>query len=257
MNIKNAVKRALGMKTVRRDQIANEIDLGRLGLIRQADARDLADPKKMEALMPRLGLNDEKIAVFPASLQGSLGTGLYIWQYPAQFSKYIAKLSTLRVRSYMEIGVRHGGTFVTTVEYLKKFGTVDKAVAVDINDCPSVVEYARTEPAVSFLKMDTRSDAFKAHMKQNRYDLVLIDGDHSYEGCKNDLDAVRESADMLAFHDIEENACPGVARAWNDLKREKAAEYDFFEFRDQYEGVEGRWMGIGLAVKKSRSRQTA
>lgn len=257
MNIKNAVKRALGMKVLRRDQVANTIDLGRLELIRAADIYGLSDPASVEALIPRLGLNDEKLSVFPPEFKASFGTGLYIWQYPNQFARYLVALSKLGVRSYMEIGVRHGGTFVSTVEYLKRFGRVDSAVAVDLNDCPSVSEYCRTEPKASFLKTNSRSDEFKAFMTSHRFDLVLIDGDHSYEGCRNDYDMVKASADMLAFHDIEENACPGVARVWNDLKRSSAGAYDFYEFKDQYPSVSGRWLGIGLAVKKARARQSA
>lgn len=252
MNLKNLMRKALGMKAVRRDQIATTIDLSRLDLIRTADMRDLADPARVEKLIPRLGLNDEKLGVFPPELSSFFGTGLYIWQYPNQFSDYIVQLSKLGIRSYMEIGVRHGGTFVTTIEYLKRFGRMDKAVAVDINDCPSVSEYCSSNSFASFLKMNTRSEAFKGYMRQNHFDLVLIDGDHAYEGCKNDFDAVKDSADMLAFHDIEESACPGVARVWNDLRKSGSSEYDFYEFRDQYSSVKGRWLGIGLAVKKNR-----
>jgi precorrin-6B methylase 2 len=54
------------------------------------------------------------------------------WQYPNQFSKYLAELAAHPVDRYLEIGVRHGGTFVITVEYLSRFHPVREAIAVDL-----------------------------------------------------------------------------------------------------------------------------
>lgn len=247
-----SILRRLGLAR-REDQIAHMTDLSRLDLIRKRDTTFLSDPSKLEhELIPELGLNNEKLHAFPSELSRYFGQGLLIWQSPAQFSKYLAKLSQLGVRSYMEIGVRHGGTFLTTVEYLKKFGGIEKAVAVDINDCPAIAEYSRSNPETVFVRMNTMSDEFRSYMESASFDLVLIDGDHTYEGCKSDLDTVKNSAKMIAFHDIEPEACAGVAKAWNGLKAEGAGVYDFYEFRDQYPSVKGRWLGIGLAVKKVR-----
>ena len=51
---------------------------------------------------------------------------------------------------------------------------------------------------------------------------------------------------MIAFHDITNVACPGIARVWQELKRTPG--YRFYEYVDQYEGL-GPYMGIGLAVR--------
>lgn len=231
---------------------ASRIDLRLTKLIREKSLNYLSDANLVEKeLIPQLGLNNEKTALFPRELSRFFGKGLFIWQYPNQFSRYLAQLSKFKIQSYMEIGVRHGGTFVTTVEYLNKFNPIKEAVAVDINDCPSASEYARLDPHISFLKADTTSDLFKRFVKNHSgFDLVLIDGDHSDAGCRNDFEIVKDKAKILAFHDIEPNAAPGVAKIWNEFKEAKKSDYLFFEFRDQYESVSGKWLGIGLAVKK-------
>src|SRR5687768_13466351 len=81
---------------------ASPIDLSRVALLRDATLDELANPAELERLLPELGLNDEAIAEFPAELRARCGHGLRIWQYPAQFSKYLVQLSRLQVRSYLE-----------------------------------------------------------------------------------------------------------------------------------------------------------
>jgi len=64
----------------------------------------------------------------PDELYQFCGRGLHYWQYPNQFSKYLVRLSQFKVESYLEIGVRHGGTFVITVEYLSRFHPLKCAI---------------------------------------------------------------------------------------------------------------------------------
>lgn len=235
---------------------ASHIDLSRISLIRERSTQDLSNTRLLEEeILPSLGFNDEKRFLFPAELYPFFGQGLRIWQYPNQFSKYMVHLSKFKISSYMEIGVRHGGTFVTTVEYLNKFNPIREAVAVDINDCPSILEYSKDNPQASFLKTDTTSVKFQEYVKSHsEFDLVLIDGDHDEYGCRNDYEVVKNKARILAFHDIEPTASPGVAKVWTELKESGALNYDFFEFRDQYKSVNRRCLGIGLAVKRDMPR---
>src|SRR5439155_15058238 len=88
------------------------IDLGRVELIRGKSPEQLSHLEDLQALLLQLGLNDEGMHEMPPALHPHCGQGLRIWQYPIQFSRYLVELSRLEVRSYLELGVRHGGAFV-------------------------------------------------------------------------------------------------------------------------------------------------
>jgi hypothetical protein len=229
------------------------IDLQRVALIRACDGEQLSDPARVEALLLRLGLNDEGLSELPRELHPHCG-GLRIWQYPSQFSKYLVQLSRLRVRSYLEIGIRHGGSFVATAEYLERLSPLEFAVGVDIIDCPSMAEYQTLNGKARFWCLDSRGTEFAARLDAlGRIDLVFIDSHHEEAQCREEVALLTARANLIAFHDIANVGCPGIGRVWNDLKR--SSDFDCFEFVDQYAGM-GPFMGIGLAARKERLLQT-
>jgi hypothetical protein len=227
------------------------IDLQRIALIRQADRDQLSQVAAVEALLLRLGLNDEGLDELPSELHGACG-GLRIWQYPSQLGKYLVQLSRLHVRSYLEIGIRHGGSFVATTEYLDRFHPLDVAVGVDIIDCPSMASYQRLNERAQFWRVNSRSAEFAARLDALApVDLVFIDSHHHEEQCRRELDLIVPRASMVALHDIANVGCPGIGHVWRDATR--WSDYERFEYVDQY-GNLGPFMGIGLAVKKHRMR---
>ncbi|MBI5507151.1 MAG: hypothetical protein HY903_00230 [Deltaproteobacteria bacterium] len=52
------------------------IDLGRISLLREAPIASLRDQTQVEALLARLGLNDERSDEWPPELAAFLGRGL-------------------------------------------------------------------------------------------------------------------------------------------------------------------------------------
>jgi hypothetical protein len=86
-------------------------------------------------------------------------------------------------------------------------------------------------------------------MKDNSFDLVFIDGDHSYEGVSKDFETSKNSGSIFVFHDIASIVCPGVVQFWKEMKQREG--YTFFEFTEQYPDVYGSFLGIGVAVSKS------
>ncbi len=241
---------------------AEPIDLNAVGLLRQADVGILRDASRLEAeLLPALGLNHEMLdegglgSILPPSLRGFAGSGLRAWQMPNQFAPYLAWLSQYPIRSYLELGVRHGGTFVITTEFLNRFHTVERAVGVDIADSPSAAEYARSNPRGRFARMNTRSRRFRRLVRRGApWDLVLIDGDHHEQALRRDLENVIGAARIIAFHDIATAIAPAVRRVWDEFKSQGAARFDFFEFDGQYDEVVSRtgktWQGLGVAVER-------
>lgn len=200
-----------------------------------------------------MGFNTETLREQPQIVKDN-GGGLLIWQYPNQFSKYLCLLRTQKINSYIEIGCRWGGTFVLTNEYLKMFNNMNKSVAVDIIDSP-VINYCISNNETQFIKLNSKSKEFKDYINNNFFDLIFIDGDHSYNGVKNDYEISKNHGKIFVFHDIISDVCPGVVQFWNELKNNEKDTYNFFEFIEQYIDVwnntRQKFLGIGVAIKKN------
>jgi hypothetical protein len=221
-----------------------------LAEIRQAPLTKLRNPVWMQYyLLPKLGLNGEILNEFPEELYPWCGFGVRSWQYPSQFSRYLVYLSGKRIRTYLEIGCRHGGTFIITVEYLKRFNNLQVALAMDIEESEIMREYKRKEQGIAYALTSSLSKEGKRLIQQVRWDLALIDGDHSYQGCASDYDTVRDHACLIALHDIVSDVCPGVQQLWQELKR-TVPVLRREEFVDQYENVMTRtnrkFLGMGV-----------
>lgn len=226
------------------------IDLARIALIRERTPAYLSRSDNLERLLPDLGLNDEGLDEFPPELHRYCGQGLRVWQYPSQFGKYLAQLVSLGVRSYVEIGVRHGGSFVTTVEVLDRFRPLDYAIAVDVIPCPAMSAYAGINPRIEFVRLNSQAAEFTALLARlPALDLVFIDSHHEEGQCRREVEALAGVASMIALHDISNIGCPGIGRVWDEVKADAA--FACFEYTAQYAGM-GPYMGIGLAVKKER-----
>jgi hypothetical protein len=80
------------------------------------------------------------------------------------------------------------------------------------------------------------------HVPTQNFDIIFIDGDHSYDGVKNDFEYFKNFANkFIVLHDIVNSACPGVVKFWNEIKH----NYTHYEFIDQY-NMEKEYLGIGL-----------
>jgi cephalosporin hydroxylase len=228
------------------------MDLTRINLIKESSLDDLENSNYLKNLIIKLGFNTEILEEQPEIVKEN-GGGLLIWQYPNQFSKYLSLLRTQNISSYIEIGCRWGGTFVLTTEYLKIFNTINKSVAVDIIDSP-VLQYCLSNNETQFININSQSQEFKDYIENNYFDLIFIDGDHSYYGVKNDYEISKNSGKIFVFHDIVNDVCPGVVQFWNELKNNEGEKYNFFEFTEQYDDVwkntHRRFLGIGVAIKK-------
>jgi Methyltransferase domain len=241
-----------------------ELGLERVELIRRAPLAALTDAGYLEReLLPALGLNDESPELFPENLSPHSGQGLRSWQYPVQFSRYLVLLSRYDIRSYVEIGVRHGGTFVLTCEYLSRFGRLERALAVDLLRARSIDEYADSlAPSplkVTQVQCDTSRRACRRELRSHgTFDLAFIDGDHSFAGCWSDFTALRGRAGIIALHDIVSDASPDVPRVWQRIRREYGDRYELHEFDEQYRAVSERtgerYLGIGVAIDRRLAR---
>ena len=232
------------------------LDLSVINLIRTKSSDFLSNSELIETdLLPKLGFSNESLEWYPKELQPFCGKGLLSWQLPNQFSKYLVQLSRYKIESYLEIGTRHGGTFIITVETLSRFNPIKKAIGVDIEYFPSLILYRTMNPKIQYKQMDTQSNKFKKFLKnQLGFDLVLIDGSHKEINCQNDFNNIKQKANIIVFHDILDKDL-GPIKVWEDIKNNYANEYSFYEYTEQYDSVLEylgvKIFGIGVAVKKN------
>ena len=241
----------IAIKHVHCQHMHKVLDMSRLTQLRTASLETLKDRVLLETFIPKLGMNDEQIHEMPSIVSNNAG-GIRLFQYPNQIAPYLVFLSKLSITSYLEIGCRFGGNFMLTSEYLSRFNKVVKSVAVDLHTSP-VKKYTTNHTGFEFLKMNSRSESFANFAAQNWFDLIFIDGDHSYQGVRDDFNAVKRSSRIFVFHDITSTPCPGVAKFWAELKA--TGEYDTHEFTEQYPEVTKRtggkkYLGIGVAIKR-------
>jgi hypothetical protein len=225
-------------------------------LIRRVPLTRLRQTEFIECeILPQLGLNDELVHEQAPSLSKYFGQGMgwRIWQYPNQFSKYLVLLSSLapRLNSYVEIGCRFGGTFVLTCEYLARFNpNFGGALAVDLIEQSELLKQYHECRDFEYFQGDSTGAEFAALIRNRRYDLALIDGDHSFEGVLKDFKVMRDCR-VLVFHDIRSQACPGTTAFWTALQYFLTHEGQFHEFVDQYSDVAGGpFLGIGVVERK-------
>ena len=82
-----------------------------------------------------------------------------------------------------------------------------------------------------------------------KFDLTLIDGDHSYIFCKNDFDLIKDKSKIVALHDI--NMFEGVEKVWIDEQMNYKTKVSFNE---QYRSnpVQGYKKHLGIGVLNER-----
>lgn len=219
-------------------------------MIQNESLENLQDASYLEHhLLLKLGLNNENLHEFPAHLAQFYGNGLKSWQYPNQFSKFLVSLSKLSVENYLEIGCRHGGTFIIIHEYLKRFNAQVRSVAVDpfyslimdiyVNDIDSNASYV----------VDFSTSKRFIDLSAHQWDISFIDGDHSYRGALLDYLLVKDCSKNLVFHDIVNDACPGVQQIWRELKSVYGAvrtEEYIEQYQEVVERMHRNYLGIGV-----------
>lgn len=155
-----------------------------------------------------------------------------LWQRPEQLSECILYLiNNCQINSFLEIGTNTGGTFLILREFLlsKNSNLVSKTIDPSVRIDKIILD----EFNINYEKIDI------SHIKES-YDLVFIDGNHSYSYIKKDFEyCIKYFTKYILIHDIVDKNCPDVVRFWNEIKH----QYNTIEFID-CENI----MGLGLVI---------
>lgn len=126
------------------------------------------------------------------------------------------------VRSYLEIGVQEGESLRTVVQ--ANAATLTRVVACDTwgpqhggtnrQSHAHIAAILAPYPQLDVCYLDGPSGVLLPTLGDERFELVLVDGDHSYEGALSDLKLAGFRAQrLLVVHDLY---FPPVAQACRD-----------------------------------------
>lgn len=232
--------------------------------------------KELEDSVAALGLfpsEEWSLKHFPPSLHQHCGKGLGLWQYPKQLAPLLVLLHKYHISAYLEIGVAAGGTFMLMSELLQRWCKDDSFRSVACDPAPpGCINYSLDKRYQALFNAWLQASPFADYLQEYSerlerkcwpdpeqrpsFDCVFVDGDHSFEGCWDDVQmAIRLNASIIILHDIVSAECPGVCEAWSKCCTELAEDFDFHEFTGQYESVrdvlDQTLLGIGVCVRKS------
>ena len=167
-------------------------------------------------------------------------------QIPEEFAEYCIKLSDVKVKNAIDIGVYRGRTSFFICAVLMRNNPEMTYLLVDIDDkLDHYEEYAGLLPSLRKSIPSTSKDYLGTS-----FDYVFIDADHSYDASISDYENVGKNAKVIvAFHDIYAHEYAGenggTVRMWREvMEREQGNKiFTFSKYPD-------RWMGIGAVIKK-------
>ena len=181
---------------------------------------------------------------------------------PLQVRSEICSLLTLvrelRPRRVMEIGTANGGTLLM---WTRVAAPDAQLISLDLRGgawgggygtwkAPVYRRFALPGQRIDQVRGDSHAasslERVRSLLGGERLDFLMIDGDHSYEGVKQDYEMYAplvRSGGLVAFHDVAEcdprHQCD-VTRLWREVRARHAEQYEFIE--DPKQG----WGGIGV-----------
>jgi cephalosporin hydroxylase len=173
-----------------------------------------------------------------------------------EFARFVRLIRKVHPTVVVEIGTMKGGTLWAWCRLAAPDALL---VSIDLPDGEFGSKYsaeierlrtiARPSQRLELIRADSHSEStleqLRAILDGRPIDFLFIDGDHTYEGVRQDYEMYSPLVkDLIAFHDIV--PCRpqdgDVNRLWTSLRNEKSL--DLVDAEDA--GSRGPWGGIGV-----------
>ncbi|HYE48751.1 MAG TPA: class I SAM-dependent methyltransferase [Azospirillaceae bacterium] len=168
-------------------------------------------------------------------------------QVPGEYVDFLLMLRNRRIHSFCEIGTDRGGFAVLTCAYLMRACGLEEYHVVDVADVFHDRAHFAARLPITF-HIPATSDDLAGHP----FDVVFIDGDHSYGWAKRDFLNLGRHARLCCFHDIKgheyDGMGGGIVRFWGEIKQSYSRRCSILEISH----AAPAWMGIGLLFLDER-----
>lgn len=180
------------------------------------------------------------------------------WQYQSEFLELLKHYNAIKPKMVMEIGTANGGTLFAHCKLACDDATI---ISVDLpggkfgGGYPQwktsiYKKFSKSNQSMNFIRgSSTDKNTFENVvniLNGKKLDYILIDGDHTYDGVKNDFELYKplvKKGGLIVFHDIavhNGSSCQ-VDLFWDEIK----SNYEYLEFiQDKTHGK----FGIGVII---------
>lgn len=173
----------------------------------------------------------------PTPLRRVLGLDAVGWMMaPSERLAIIGLLAMLRPKRALELGCAEGGLTTWLSTY------AEEVVTVDIDE--KVLRVTQALPNVVPMHMTTDEATRRLEAEGRRFDLTIIDADHSAEGVRRDLESALRFSDVIFLHDTYNPGC----RAGILLVLEGRDVYHDLDLVPGGLQPDGLWGGLGIVV---------
>jgi len=170
-----------------------------------------------------------------------------------ELTGFLTFINERGVKRYLEVGCRNGDTFFAVMKAIGKDGV---GLAIDKTENPTshqrlsdtIKELTGAGISCDVVFGDSTDPAvIRRAAQEGPFDLILIDGDHTFEGVSADWRNYSPLGTVIALHDISapddhfsDGKPNGVGRFWRELAPVSAKEIV----------TPGSMMGFGLVMQK-------